>query len=329
MLPIAVDLMGTDLGPAVVARGLVEARTALGVELIAVGTEEALGGLPAEIERVVAPEVIEMTDDPATAPRRKRAASMVVAAELLRQQRASAVVTFGNSGAAMATALLKLGRIRGVARPAITVELPVPGSTATVLLDAGANTEVQSAWLRDFALMGSVYAEARLGIERPRVGILSIGEEPGKGSSLVKEAYALLEQESLISFIGNVEGRDVMSDRVDVVVTDGFTGNVVLKTLEGAASAFAKAVLAELAVGGDDDPVLAGALERLVPLWNELTPDATGAAALLGVDGLFLIGHGASNERAVASAVRNALQLARADVVATIRRYESKESTRA
>ncbi len=313
--------MGTDRGPQVVARGLADVGD---VPLVAVGTADALASLPSGIEGVEASEVIEMTDDPASAPRRKRDASMVVAAQLVKQGRASAAVTFGNSGAAMATALLKLGRIRGVARPAITVELPVPGATPTVMLDAGANAEVQAAWLRDFALMGTAYARARLGIDRPRVGILSIGEEPGKGTTLVREAYELLEGDPQVHFIGNVEGRDVMSDRVDVVVTDGFTGNVVLKALEGAASAFAHAVLGALRAGGDD-AVVSHALERLVPLWNELTPDATGAAALLGVDGLFLIGHGASNERAVASAVRSARQLVLGDVVATIRRYESKE----
>lgn len=328
MEPIAVDLMGTDRGPEVVARGIAASLASVGVPVVAVGTPEALGVLPDGVEGVEAPEVIEMTDDPASAPRRKRGASMVVAADLVKHGQAAAAVTFGNSGAAMATALLKLGRIRGVARPAITVELPVPGATPTVLLDAGANTEVQPAWLLDFALMGSVYASARLGIASPRVGILSIGEEPGKGSSLVKEAFGLLETEDRITFIGNVEGRDVMSDRVDVVVTDGFTGNVVLKTLEGAAGTFGHAVLGALAPGGEADEVARAAIERLVPLWNELTPDATGAAALLGVDGLFLIGHGASNERAVASAIRNAHQLAVADVVSTIRRYESKERNR-
>lgn len=326
MLPIAVDLMGTDLGSAVVAEGIARAK---GAPVIAVGTPEALAALPSSVERVEATEVIEMTDDPASAPRRKRDASMVVATELVKQGRASAAVTFGNSGAAMATALLKLGRIKGVARPAITVELPVPGATPTVLLDAGANTEVQASWLHDFALMGTVYARARLGIEAPRVGLLSIGEEPGKGTSLVKEAFALLEGDARISFLGNVEGRDVMSDRVDVVVTDGFTGNVVLKALEGAARALAHAVLSALAPAGEHDAIADGAIERLLPLWSELTPDATGAAALLGVDGLVLIGHGASNERAVASAIRNAVQLAEGDVVSTIRHYEAKESNRA
>jgi len=320
--PVAVDLMGGDSGPAVIVEGVKSALDTMGGSVIAVGSHAAceLFAGDARVETVVASEEILMSDDPASAPRRKRDASMVVGATLLKEQRASSFITFGNSGAAMATALVKVGRIRGVARPAITIELPVPGTTSTVLLDAGANTEVTPAWLHQFAVMGSVYTAARLGIEHPRVGLLSIGEEPGKGNTLVKETYYLLAEEPSIKFVGNVEGRDIMSDRVDVVVTDGFTGNVVLKSLEGAAHLFANAVLG--ALGAGDDGVLDLALPKLLPLWNQMTPDDTGAAALLGVNGLFLIGHGASNARAVASAVRNARQLAEAKVVETIRRLE-------
>ncbi|MGC9155976.1 MAG: phosphate acyltransferase PlsX [Ferrimicrobium sp.] len=322
MNPVAVDLMGGDSGPAVIVEGVLEALDSTGGEIVVVGTEEACHPLAgdARVRVVHASEEILMSDDPATAPRRKRDASMVVGATLLKEQQVSALITFGNSGAAMATALVKVGRIRGVARPAITVELPVPGTTSTIMLDAGANTEVTPAWLHQFAVMGSVFCAARLNIDRPRVGLLSIGEEPGKGNALVKETYQLLVDEPSINFLGNVEGRDIMSDRVDVVVTDGFTGNIVLKSLEGAAHLFAQAILAALSLG--DDGVLDLALPKLLPLWNQMTPDDTGAAALLGVNGLFLIGHGASNARAVASGIRNARQLAQADVVGTIRRLE-------
>ncbi|MEX6430751.1 MULTISPECIES: phosphate acyltransferase PlsX [Ferrimicrobium] len=322
MKPVAVDLMGGDNGPAVIVEGINVALGAGAGEIVVVGSAEACRPLDRDprVSVVLASEEISMSDDPASAPRRKRDASMVVGATLLKEQKVSAFVTFGNSGAAMATALVKVGRIRGVARPAIAVELPVPGSASTVLLDAGANTEVTPSWLHQFAVMGSVYCAARLGIAHPRVGLLSIGEEPGKGNSLVKETFKLLTDEPSINFIGNVEGRDVMSDRVDVVVTDGFTGNVVLKSLEGAAHVFAHAVLGALSEG--DDGVLDLALPKLLPLWNQMTPDDTGAAALLGVNGLFLIGHGASNARAVASAVRNARQLGEADVVETIRKLE-------
>jgi glycerol-3-phosphate acyltransferase PlsX len=166
--------------------------------------------------------------------RRKKDSSMVRCAEAVRDGTASAMLSAGNTGAAMAAALLRMGRIRGVARPAIATPIPVPGSTPTVLLDAGANAEVQPEWLVQFAQMGSVYAHHRFGLERPRIGLLSIGEEPGKGDTLRKETYQLLSAAPNIAFIGNVEGRDVMTDSVDVVVTDGFTGNVVLKTWRGA-----------------------------------------------------------------------------------------------
>ncbi len=330
MLPVAVDIMGGDNAPGVVLEGISSLLAAERIPLIVVGTEAALSKMEQleEVEKVVATEVIEMDDDPASAPRRKRDASMVVVAKLVKEHRASAGVTLGNSGAAMATALLKIGRIKGIARPAIAVEIPVPGSLPTVLLDAGANSEVTAAWLHQFAMMGSVYATARLGIEAPRVGLLTIGEEAGKGNSLVKEAFDLLSGEPQINFIGNVEGRDVMSSRVDVVVTDGFTGNVVLKTLEGAASLFAHAVLDALSSGEDGKEVLDVALPRLLPLWNELTPDATGAAALLGIDGLYLIGHGSSSPLAVANAIRNAKKLGEGDVVSTIRRIEASWEAR-
>ncbi len=322
--------MGGDNAPGVVLEGISSLLAAERIPLIVVGTEAAFSKMEKfeDVEKVVATEVIEMDDDPASAPRRKRDASMVVVAKLVKEQRASAGVTLGNSGAAMATALLKIGRIKGIARPAIAVEIPVPGSLPTVLLDAGANSEVTPAWLHQFAMMGSVYATARLGIEAPRVGLLTIGEEAGKGNSLVKEAFDLLSGEPQINFIGNVEGRDVMSSRVDVVVTDGFTGNVVLKTLEGAASLFAHAVLDALSSGEDGKEVLDVALPRLLPLWNELTPDATGAAALLGIDGLYLIGHGSSSPLAVANAIRNAKKLGDGDVVSTIRRIEASWEAR-
>lgn len=319
LVTVAVDLMGGDDAPGVVVQGIAQYLEAYHTPVIAVGTVEALDLLtPHELlERREASEVIEMDEDPASAPRRKRDSSMVRAAELVKSGIADAMVTAGNSGAAMAVGLLKVGRIRGIARPAIATELPVPGETSTILLDAGANADVLPQWLHQFGVMGSVYASARLKLSRPRVGILSIGEEPGKGSSLVKEAFGLLSGDPHINFIGNVEGRDVLTNRVDVVVTDGFTGNVVLKTLEGAAHLFAGAVLGALANKGED-AVFVESVERLMPLWNEMTPDATGAAALLGVDGLCLIGHGSSNPRAIVSALRNAHDLAAAGVVQTM-----------
>ena len=216
------------------------------------------------------------------------------------------MVSAGNTGATMASALFRMGRIRGVARPAIATPIPVPGTTPTVLLDAGANAECTAAWLVQFAQMGSAFAKQRFGIADPRVGLLSIGEEPGKGSPLVKETYALLEAGEAgpgVRFIGNVEGRDVMSDAVDVVVTDGFTGNVVLKTLEGSMKFAFKAVLGALPADPAGDPASAALLAALMPLAAELDPDTYGGAMLLGVDGVCIISHGSSSARAIVNAV--------------------------
>jgi glycerol-3-phosphate acyltransferase PlsX len=216
------------------------------------------------------------------------------------------MVSAGNTGATMASALFRMGRIRGVARPAIATPIPVPGTTPTVLLDAGANAECIPAWLVQFAQMGAAFAKQRFGLADPRVGLLSIGEEPGKGSPLVKETFALLEAGeagSGVRFIGNVEGRDLMSDAVDVVVTDGFTGNVVLKTLEGSMKFAFEMVLRALPPGATHDPAAAAFLAALMPLAEELDPDTYGGAMLLGVDGVCIISHGSSSARAIVNAV--------------------------
>jgi glycerol-3-phosphate acyltransferase PlsX len=230
MLTIAVDAMGGDFAPSQIVAGALQAAE-LGIPVVLVGPEDLEGR--GNLELIVASEVIEMDDDPAYGVRRKKDSTLVRAAEAVRDGKASAMISAGNTGATMASALLRMGRIKNVNRPAIATTIPVPGGRPTVLLDAGANAEVVAEWLVQFAIMGSVYSHHRYGVENPRVGLLSIGEEPGKGDSLRKEAFELLSNASGINFIGNVEGRDVMSDNVDVVVTDGFTGNVVLKTCEG------------------------------------------------------------------------------------------------
>ena len=232
-LPIALDAMGADRGPGEVVKAAKQARDEHGIEVLLVGRPDSLGDTDG-IEVLTATEVIDMGDDPATAVRRKRDASVVRCAEAVRDGRAAAMVSAGNTGAAMASALLRMGRIRGVGRPAIATLLPVPGSTPTLLLDSGANAECTAPWLVQFAQMGAVFFAERFGVAEPRVALLSIGEEPTKGTPLVKETHVLLSEPDALpvgKFGGNVEGRDVLSDTVDVVVTDGFTGNVVLKTL--------------------------------------------------------------------------------------------------
>jgi glycerol-3-phosphate acyltransferase PlsX len=261
-----------------------------------------------------------MDDDPAAAVRRKKDSTLVRAAEAVRDGTASAMVSAGNTGATMASALFRMGRIKGVNRPAIATPIPVPGHTPTVLLDAGANAEVQAEWLVQFAQMGSVFSRVRFGVEAPRVGLLSIGEEPGKGDTLRKEAYELLSTASGIHFIGNVEGRDVMTPDVDVVVTDGFTGNVVLKTLEGGLKTVVTALLEAFSSKPEYKEPADILMPALLPLYESLDPETYGGAMLLGVDGVCIISHGSSSSRAILNALTVARDLVQADVVGELRR---------
>src|SRR5688500_9342476 len=238
------------------------------------------------LELLACTEVIEMKDDPGASVRRKKDSSLVRTAELVRDGKASAMVSAGNTGATMASALLRMGRIKGVARPAIATPIPVFGSTPTILLDAGANAECQPAWLVQFAQMGAVYARERWGVQEPRVGLLSIVEEPTKCTPTVQATHELLAADGALAgagarFVGNVEGRDLMTPDVDVVVTDGFTGNVALKTLEGGMKAIVTAVVGALSATEFADK----ALDGLLPLYAQVDPDQHGGAMLLGVNG--------------------------------------------
>jgi glycerol-3-phosphate acyltransferase PlsX len=320
-LPIAVDVMGGDKGPGEIVAGAREAAERFGVPVVLVGQPEAIED-PGDLEIWPASEVIDMADDAMQGVRRKKDASMVRAAEAVRDGRASAMVSAGNTGAAMASALLRMGRISGVARPAIATMLPVPGSTPTVLLDSGANAECTAPWLLQFAQMGAAYAVLRLGKADPTVGLLSIGEEKSKGNDLVKEAHVLLAEAGSLTtgrFIGNVEGRDVVTDAVDVVVTDGFTGNVVLKTLEGGLRMFVDAMLKAMMSTEETREATKVLLPALLPLQAELDPDTSGGAALLGVDGICIISHGASSSRAIMNAVGLAAEMVAGDLVGSIR----------
>jgi phosphate acyltransferase len=306
MLPVAIDAMGGDRGPQEIVAGARAAAAELGVDVILVGDPERIGdahGLPI----LAAADVIDMHDDPAKAVRTKKDSSLLRAAEAVRDGKASAMVSAGNTGATMASALLRMGRIAGVARPAIATPIPVPGSTPTVLLDAGANAECTAAWLVQFAQMGAAFAQQRFAIRKPRVGLLSIGEEETKGNTLVKETHALLASGSAgadVHFIGNVEGRDVMTDLVDVVVTDGFTGNVVLKTLEGSLKFALGAVMEAFNSSAETRQAAEVLMPALLPLAAELDPDSYGGAVLLGVKGVCIISHGSASSRAIVNAVR-------------------------
>ena len=313
--------MGGDKGPGEIVAGAREAAERLGVPVVLVGQPDAIDD-PGGLEVWAASEVIDMADDAMQGVRRKKDASMVRAAEAVRDGRASAMVSAGNTGAAMASALLRMGRISGVARPAIATMLPVPGSSPTVLLDSGANAECTPPWLLQFAQMGAAYAVLRLGKDEPTVGLLSIGEEKSKGNDLVKAAHLLLAAEGALAtgrFVGNVEGRDVLTDAADVIVTDGFTGNVVLKTLEGSVRVVVDALLKAMTSTEEARGATKVLLPALLPLQAELDPDTYGGAALLGVDGICIISHGSSSSRAIVNAVGLAAEMVAGDLVGSIR----------
>ncbi len=316
-LPIALDAMGGDYAPAEVVAGARRAVDELGLAVTLVGVADLIGD-PLGLDVAACSEVIAMDDDPAASVRRKKDSSLVRAAELVRDGRASAMVSAGNTGATMAAALLRMGRLPGVIRPCIAIPVPNPGTHPTVLVDAGANAECTPEMLVQFATMGATFATARYGVQRPTVGLLSIGEESTKGSPLVKAAHEQLAG-SPLRFVGNVEGRDLIPSPVDVVVTDGFTGNVALKTLEGVLKFVFSTVLS--VIGTNDETRAAGEtlFPYLLPIADTLTPDNQGGAMLLGLDGICVISHGSSNATAVMNALRVAADMDRADVVRLLR----------
>jgi glycerol-3-phosphate acyltransferase PlsX len=315
---IALDAMGGDHAPAETVAGAVDA-SSRGVEVVLVGNHEALEAELAEhgsnLPIVDAPDVIGMGDDPARALREKPQASIAVCAKLVASGDAGGFVSAGSTGAAMAAAAILIGRVPGVARPAIATIIPTPG-TPTLLLDSGANPEVKPEQLAQFAIMGSVVARAVLDANPPRVGLLSIGEEKGKGRAIEKAAFELMDA-SHLNFIGNVEGRDVGTDRVDVIVTDGFTGNVFLKTTEGTARLVFSYIAEELA--GLSDAARAEAMPALQRVADMLDYETYGGAHLLGVDGAVVISHGSSTRKSIANALVMARDAVETDIASRIR----------
>lgn len=323
-MKIAVDAMGGDVGPPVTVEGAVAAARDDGVEVVLVGDKAAIErelarqrpeGLPITVRH--ASQVIEMHEPPTQALRRKRDSSMRVAAELVRDGEAAAFVSAGNTGAAMAIAMFTLGVLPGVDRPAIAVLLPNL-KARTILLDVGANMDPKPRHLVQYALMGHVYAQDILGIASPRVGLLSVGEEEGKGNELVREVFKALETMPL-NFIGNVEGRDIYNGNADVVVTDGFTGNVALKISEGLADMLVHLIREELI---RTPMAKLGALlvrPAFRRFWKRVDYNELGGAPLLGINGACIISHGASPPRAVKNAIRVAAEWLRLDVNAHIR----------
>ncbi len=325
-MKIAVDVMGTDYGPQELVLGAVQAVRAYNCEVVLVGDSEIIKKLLAEYnaadERKItvhhSSEVIHMDEHPGIAVKTKKDASIVVATKLLRDKECDALVSSGSTGAAVAAALFGLGRIRGIERPAIAT--PIPSLTGTtVVLDSGAKVDAKPEHMVQSAIMGSVYAELMLKIKNPRVGLLNIGEEETKGNEQALATYPLLKAEEHINFVGNVEGRDINKGTVDVVVCDGFVGNVVLKFAEGLASAIMK-LMKDAILNGGILAKLGGLLIKpaMKGLAKRLDPAEYGGALLLGVKAPFIICHGSSKAKAIKNAIGVAIEFAERDVVVHI-----------
>ena len=318
---IAVDAMGADKAPDPEICGAIQAARDLPVRVLLVGPEErlepllksALHGERLPIEVVHASEHIAMDEKAAQAVRNKKDSSMRVGLKLVREGRAAGFLTAGNTGAAMATAKMVLGALPGVDRPALAVILPTAAGTPCVLVDVGANVDCRPSNLAQFAVMGELYSRTVLKVKRPRVGLLSIGEEDSKGNELTGEAFPLLKALPL-HFIGNVEGRDIYNGNADVIVCDGFVGNVALKTSEGLSrlvrdmlkDSLKKTVTAQV-----------GALlsrKAFSTFKRRMDPSEYGGAPLLGVRGVCIVGHGSSNDVAIKNAIRVAAEFAQANV---------------
>ena len=317
---VALDALGAEGGPEVVVEGVGRA-LADGIAVRAFGRREELADLEAldGVEVIEAPTLIGNDADPVASVRSRTDASIVRAAADVAEGRSQALASPGSTGATMAAALFALKRIKAVQRPALAVQLPAPGLDRPVLmLDVGANADARSSHLVQFAYLGSAFAEAVLGVERPRVALLSVGSEEKKGSQLVVEAHATLAVAAGIDFSGNIEGRELLSGEADVVVTDGFTGNVALKTIEGTARAVGDAVRAAARSG--PRAAAGGMLLRsaLGGLRESLDPDQTGGAILLGLRGVAIVGHGSAGPEGIANQIRLAADAVRKDAVGRI-----------
>jgi glycerol-3-phosphate acyltransferase PlsX len=338
LLTIAVDAMGGDHAPRSEVEGALLAASELGLHILLVGPEPLLRRemerFPAcsAIDIVNASEVITMEESAARAVRQKRDSSIRVATRLVHEGRAQAVVSAGNTGAVMATAKLTLGTSPSVGRPALAAIFPAPGGRKTVLIDVGANVDCKPDQLRQFAVMGATFARLLLNISHPRVGLLSIGAEQTKGNELTREAYLLLER-SPLNFVGNVEGRDLYTGAVDVLVCDGFTGNVALKISEGLADAMHRLLgeaLEEVLPPESRDGAWRSALRSFSKLVDY---SETGGAHLLGVRGVCTICHGSSSPHAIKNAIRLAAEFSAAGmsekIEAELHRLDSASNSKA
>ncbi|HBT94979.1 MAG TPA: phosphate acyltransferase PlsX [Coriobacteriia bacterium] len=318
---IAVDVMGGDNAPEVVLEGVdlvVEADSLLRVVLT--GPEEVIRPAaekrPDRIEAVATTQVIAMDEHPANAVREKKDSSIVVGCNLVKEGRAQGFFSAGSTGACMAAATLYIGRIKGVARPAIASVIPSP-IAPVVLTDIGANADVKPEYLVQFAQMAGIYAQKILDVGHPRIGLLNIGEEETKGSMLIQEAYGLLK-EKVSGFVGNAEGNDILQGKFDVIVTDGFTGNVALKTIEGAAETLFAELKKILSASLGSKIGASLIMPGLRQLKKNLSADEIGGAPLLGLKGGCIIGHGSSNAKAISNGIAATALYVREDVTQVI-----------
>ncbi len=323
---VALDCMGGDRGPLTTIIGALEAvNTNPELTVLLVGDQEVIQSIlakhkrefdPRRIETVHAADEITMKDAPAQAARQKKKSSMHVANQLVKDGRADAVFTAGNTGAAMGVSLLTLGRIPGIIRPALMINIPsLTRHGWTSVLDVGANVDCKPKMLAQFAVMGDLYHRILLKVPSPRVGLLSLGEEQSKGNDLIRESHELLRGLKNINFIGNVEGQDVVNGRADVVVCDGFVGNVILKFGEGIMRLFGDIMKKEVLNGNLFTKLTVGLLTPTIRrIYRRMDYKEYGSAPLLGVNGISTIGHGKSNSKAIKSAILHAARYVSAHI---------------
>jgi glycerol-3-phosphate acyltransferase PlsX len=328
-MKIAIDAMGGDHAPKEVVLGAMKAvQQFQDVEITLIGDETKIRSFLTTEERISiihTDEVIEATDEPVRAVRRKKNSSMVLMAKEVSEGRADACISAGNTGALMAAGLFVVGRIEGIDRPALAPTLPTIGGEGFLLLDVGANVDARPEHLLQYALMGSVYAEKVRGIQKPRIGLLNVGTEDQKGNDLTKRAFHLIKDADL-NFVGNVEARDLLNGVADVVVTDGFTGNVALKTIEGTAISLFSMLKSALTSNFTSKLAAAVLKPRLLELKKKMDYSEYGGAALFGLKAPVVKAHGSSDANAVFHAVRQAREMVIKDVAGTIKQALESEN---
>jgi phosphate acyltransferase len=332
---IAVDAMGGDYAPGEIVAGALRAQAELGVKILLVGDPEQIRAsmkqhnASLQLEVIPSEGIVEMHEEPLSAIRKKPQASINVAMDLVKKGQADAVVSAGHSGAAMAAALLRLGRLKGIDRPAIGTVLPtIMAGKSVLILDVGANVDCRPKFLEQFAAMGSAYSQYVLGIEEPKVGLLNIGEEPSKGDELALRTYQLLEANPSLNFIGNAEGRDVLSGQFDVIVCDGFVGNVLLKFAEAVGEILLQILREELPRGWRGKLGAFILKPNLRRIKQRVDHAEQGGGLLLGVNGVCIISHGSSQAPSVFNAIRLAKDAVDNQVLDRIQsQYQKIEAT--